>query len=183
MIGYHLYQPFPVMDLSDIILRELVDEDASDYFDYMSRPEMSEYLSTGTMPQNLESALNDVKYWGGLFRNKRSFYWGIALKDNNKLIGTIGFNNVSSTHLRAEISYDLSSKFWGKGIMLKSMKNVLKFSDNSLGLIRIQATVVINNTPSIKLLERCNFIREGILKKYEVIMNEHKDYYMYARVI
>lgn len=183
MIGYYLYQPFPLIDLNDIVLREIVDTDADDYFHYMSKSEMIEYLTIDTMPKDLDAALNDVRYWGSLFRNKRSFYWGIALKNNNKLIGTCGFNSISPIHLRGEISYDLNPDFWGKGIMLRSMKSILKFSDNALGLIRIQATVVINNSSSIKLLERCNFMEEGVLRKYEIVNSEHRDYYMYSRVI
>jgi len=67
-------------------------------------------------------------------------------------------------------------------MMLKSVKGILAYSDISLGLIRVQATVITTNERSIKLLERTGFAKEGILKKYEVVMGEHKDYYMYARV-
>ena len=181
MIAYHLYQAFPVIDLGNMVLREITDTDAKDYFDYMSRPEMEQYLTADNRPATLAAALKDVQYWGSLFRNKRSFYWGIALKDG-RLIGTAGFNIISSNHLRAEISYDLDPEFWGKGMMLKSIKRILQYSDISLGLMRVQATVITTNERSIKLLERSGFAREGILKKYEVVMGEHKDYYMYARV-
>ena len=66
--------------------------------------------------------------------------------------------------------------------MLKSIKGILTFADLVLALVRIQATVIIDNERSIKVLERCGFKREGLLKQYEVVEGEHKDYYMYARV-
>lgn len=182
MISQYLFQPFPVIDLNDIVLREITEDDAQHYFNYMSRPEMSSFLTDSNRPTTFEEALTEVKYWGSLFRNKRSFYWGIALKSNNQLIGTLGFNVIYFAHMRAEISYDLDYEYWGKGIMLKSIKAILKFADLALGLVRVQATVIKDNERSIKVLERTGFLPEGILKKYEIVEGVHKDYYMYARV-
>jgi [ribosomal protein S5]-alanine N-acetyltransferase len=182
MIIQYLHAPFPVIEVGDIILRELTEDDTEDYFNYMSRPEMSACLVESNFPSTMQHALEEVRYWGGLFRNKRSFYWAIALRDTNKLIGTAGFNNISIVNLRAEISYDLDYNFWGKGIMLKSIKAILKFADNSLGIVRTQATVITDNQRSRNVLERCGFNAEGLLKKYEVVKNVHKDYLMYARV-
>lgn len=90
---------------------------------------------------------------------------------------------ISFANSRAEISYDLDPNFWGKGIMLRSIKAILKFSDYTLGIIRVQATVITTNERSIKVLDRCGFQREGYLRKYELVEGELKDYYMYARVI
>jgi [ribosomal protein S5]-alanine N-acetyltransferase len=170
------------MALDDnIILRELTEGDASAYLNYMSNSKMLPYLTDANRPDSAEEAKKEMRYWGNLFRNKQSFYWGIALREDNKLIGTAGFNTINSHHLRAEISYDLDPNYWGKGIMLKSVKNILKFADASLNLVRVQATVIVDNDASIKLLERCGFEKEGLLKKYEIVGNEYKDYYMYAR--
>ncbi|GAB4164851.1 MAG: GNAT family protein [Rickettsiaceae bacterium] len=177
------FGPFPVFDLGEIILREITEDDAQAYFDYMNREEMTGFLTKENMPKTLEEALGEVRYWGSLFPNKRSIYWAIALKENNKMVGTAGFNHISFVNARAEISYDLDPEHWGKGVMLKAIKTILKFADYDLGLVRIQATVITDNERSIKVLERCNFVKEGFMKKYEVVEGEHKDYYMFARVI
>lgn len=170
------------MDLDDIVLREISDTDANDYFNYMSRKEMKPYLAKENLPDNIDQATKDVVYWKNLFYNKKSIYWAIATKNDNAMIGTIGFNVMIYDHARAEISYDLSPDYWGKGIMLKSLKQILQFADQHLQLVRVQATVMLINDRSIKALERTGFMREGILKKYEIISNKHHDYYMYARI-
>jgi ribosomal-protein-alanine N-acetyltransferase len=177
-----LYQPFPRIDLGEIILREIEDKDVRDYFEYMGREDMAPFLTDDNKTDTIEKAEKELNYWKSLFPNKRSFYWAIATKDNDKLIGTAGFNMISVAHLRTEISYDLNPDFWGKGIMLKSVQNILKFADNNLGLVRAQATVVATNERSIKLLERCGFVKEGYLKKFEIVDGQHRDYYLYARV-
>lgn len=182
MVINYFYRPFPNFDLGEIILRELSQSDAENYLNYMARSEINLYLTNPNIPSNIDQALAEVKYWASLFHNKISFYWAIALKDTNQLIGTVGFNIISVNHLKAEISYDLDYNFWGKGIMLKSVKAVLQFADSALRLTRIQATVLVDNERSIKLLERCGFTQEGLLKKFEIVHGFHKDYYMYARV-
>lgn len=173
---------FPALDLGDIVLREIIESDAQDYLDYMSRDEMIGFLTKDNRPQNFDKALEEIKYWASLFPSKRSIYWAIALKETNQMIGTAGFNSLSFQNDRADISYDLNPDYWNKGIMLKSIKGILTFADLVLALVRIQAAVIIDNERSIKVLERCGFKREGLLKQYEVVEGEHKDYYMYARV-
>ncbi len=178
----YFFGPFPQIELGDIILREISEDDAQDYLDYMSMQEMEGFLTKENRPQTLDKALEEVKYWKSLFPSRRSIYWAIAKKSDNKMIGTAGFNNISFANARAEISYDLSPECWGQGVMLKSVKGIMQFAEDSLRLVRTQATVITNNERSIKLLERCGFQREGFMKKYEVVEGEHKDYYMYARI-
>ena len=177
----YLYNQFPVLDLGDVILRELISDDGEAYFGYMNKPEMHKFLTDNNRPADIDRAKEELNYWASLFRNRRGFYWGIALKDNNQLIGTAGFNAISIMHQKAEISYDLDYAFWGRGIMLKSVKAILKFIEHA-AIIRIQATVIHDNTRSIKLLERCGFLQEGLMKKYEIVEGVHRDYYMYAKV-
>lgn len=181
MFNFSSYSQFPIFELGDIVLRELTIDDSQEYFNYMNHEAMLPFLTDNNIPRNIEQAVEEVRYWASLFRNRRGFYWGIALKDNNKLIGTAGFNTLSTIHLRSEISYDLDPQYWSKGIMLKSIKNIVKFIEY-VGIIRIQATVVNDNIRSMTLLERCGFMREGLLKKYEIIQDVHRDYYLYAKI-
>jgi ribosomal-protein-alanine N-acetyltransferase len=182
MISKIIFQNFPTIDLGDIILREIRPSyDAKAYFEYMSKDEMKPFLTDNNIPKNIEQANQELSYWGSLFQNQRSIYWAIALKETDMLIGTAGFNMISFLHSKSEISYDLDCNFWGQGIMLKSIKSILKLADN-IGMMRTQATVIEDNIKSLKLLERCGFVREGILQKYELVNNVHRDYFMYAKV-
>lgn len=173
---------FPSLELGEIVLREIRESDALDYYNYMNDQRMDGFLTRENRPASEEKALEELKYWKGLFINKRSMYWCIALKDSDQMIGTAGFNNIIFNHDRAEISYDLDPEYWGMGMMMKSIKAILKYADFVLAIRRVQATVIIDNERSIKLLERCNFLKEGILKNYEIVDGEHKNYFMYARV-
>lgn len=172
----------PKFNLNYIMLRELKDSDAERYFYYMTKPEVMEFLTEENIPKSVYQAEQEIKYWASLFTRKKSFYWAISLIDNDCLIGTIGFNNISVDHKKSEISYDLDYYYWGKGIMGKALEAILTFADTKLGLVRVQANVVVNNQRSINLLEKCKFNREGVLSKFEMINGQLRDYYIYARI-
>ncbi len=174
--------PFPVLDAKDIVLRKIRNSDAQDYFNYMSRDEMKAFLTEDNIPRDLQEAKKEVKYWSDLFIDKRSIYWAIALKENDKIIGTAGFNFISFANLRGDISYDLDPNYWGRGIMFRSIKAILSFADQILRLKRIQATVITNNNRSINMLNKCGFHQERLLEKYEFVDGKYKDYYMYGRI-
>lgn len=173
-------KPFPIFDMGNFLLREITLKDVDNYFYYMNDPHVAAFLSVGLCPSSIEESTKELEYWSGLFRYGRGFYWGIALCDTGQLIGTIGFNYISFTNKRAEISYDLDYGYWGKGIMTRAMKKILQFAEQELGIVRLQALVVKTNIRSIKLLERCKFQYEGKLRKYEVLHGKNEDSLMYA---
>ncbi len=172
---------FPFFDLGDFLLRELKETDALHYLMYMGHPEVSKNVPEYLVPKSLEHAHLELRYWRDLFSSRKGFFWGIARKNNNKLIGTIGFNFINFFNKKGEINYDLSPDYWGKGIMSMALAQVMDFS-NSIGLVRVQATVLEDNARSIKLLESNGFVKEGLLQNYEYVGGNYLNSYMYAKV-
>lgn len=175
------YNQFPVLDLGKIILRNIKQSDAQQYFDYMSRAEIKKTIAKEHIPQTFNESLNELKYWSGLFTQKSSIYWAIALTNTNEIIGTIGFNIISFLNESADISYDLNPNYWGKGFMSKSIISILDFADNNLELSNIRATVITDNSRSIKILEKNNFKQKELMKNYEIVNGKNRDYYLYVR--
>lgn len=172
---------FPFFDMGDFIMRELKTADAPLYLEYMTKPEVAEYVPDYMVPYDLEKANIEIRYWMNLFLQKRGFFWGIAKKNNDKLFGTIGFNFINFFNKKGEINYDLAYESWGRGVMKKCLNKVLEFS-KSVGLVRVQATTVVDNLRSIKLLESCGFNREGTMKNYESLRGKYHDSFMYSKI-
>jgi ribosomal-protein-alanine N-acetyltransferase len=174
---------FPEFDLGDVILREINPKsDAKDFYYYIRKKEVAEFVPAPEIPKDLDEAITELDYWHSLFRQRRSIFWAIECKKTKKFIGMAGCNSFSSAHNRAEISYDLSYDFWGKGIMQRSLAHIISFLQGGLGAVRIQATVAISNNRSIKLLETLGFQREGFMPKYALLNGVYLDYYMYGLV-
>ena len=49
-----------------------------------------------------------------------------------------------------------------------------------LDLVRIQAAAVDTNVGSQRVLDRCGFVREGMLRSYRLIRGEPRDFWKYS---
>ena len=175
---------FPVLQIEshNLILREInVEQDAASYFNYTNQPQVNRFLQSNDIPSSIPAAQNALSYWQRLFTdNASSIFWTIARRDNNAMIGTCGFNYWSQINRRVEISYDLAVEYWGKGIMTEIVRRVCKYALEDLNVMRIQATVAINNYASMRVLDKIGFKNEGKMQNFAILHNKVYDYYMYA---
>lgn len=175
-----VFSKFPELTLGKTNLRQLKRSDAKDFYGYITHDDVKKYLSSQEIPNDLPGAEEEMMYWASLFTHMRSIYWGIATKDEGKLIGTCGYNNWSVVHNRVEISYDLDYNHWGQGIMTEAVGAITKFAFDVLGAKRVQATVVFDNVASIKVLEKSGYMCEGKLRNYNMLHNKIVDSFMYS---
>lgn len=89
------------------------------------------------------------------YYNKNECYWGVFLKKNDVLIGTV---YLYDENVKAEvgfISYCLGSKFWGNGYATEAVKVVLEYGFNVIGYNNITTFVAKSSSyidnPSIKI--------------------------------
>jgi ribosomal-protein-alanine N-acetyltransferase len=180
MLNNSFFDEFPVIELDDnFILREQSINDYQDFFEYFADKEVSKYILSN-IPASLAEAKDEMHYWISLYNRRISVYWAIADRNTNRMIGAIGFNEWNRFNNRAEISYDLSKVYWRKGIMGKAMAKVLEFGFNTMNINRIQASTLLVNKPSWKLLKTAGFNREGSLKQYRLHNGKYFDIEMYA---
>jgi [ribosomal protein S5]-alanine N-acetyltransferase len=174
------FSRFPVIDLGNIRLRDLMLSDKEKYFEMMSDSEVVKFQSDEDIPTTIVDTESEIKFWGGLFYRKQSVFWAIADSETDKFIGTIGYNNWNFTNRRGEISYDLMSEYWRKGIMTKALTNGLSFGFKEMDLYRIEARTMTDNIPSRKILEKVGFKLEGIQRGYRIIRNVPVDIALYS---
>jgi RimJ/RimL family protein N-acetyltransferase len=84
------------------------------------------------------------------------------------------------TSHKDELGYWLGRDYWTKGIMSRVVKSFCSYGFDSLHLIRIEATVFEHNLSSSRVLEKCGFQYEGILKKYYMKDDNFIDVRLYA---
>jgi ribosomal-protein-alanine N-acetyltransferase len=106
--------------------------------------------------------------------------WGIALRHDDRLVGTCGFNDWSPAHRWAELAYDLAHAHWGKGLMRQAAAAVLEWAFRQDQVDRVHAFVRADNRRSWRLLERSGFLREGCLRSFRVCRGRPHDFYIYG---
>ena len=88
-----------------------------------------------------------------------------AIRYNNLLAGGFDFRRLQKNH-KGEIGYWLGSSFRGLGIMTEVVDAACQYARKRWKLERIEAFVYPHNQASIRVLERCGFSKEGLLRKY-----------------
>ena len=99
-----------------------------------------------------------------------------------RLAGTIGFHAVSARDASAELAYDLSPDYWGRGIATAICRTVTLWSYEALRLQRVQAIVLETNTRSERVLCKCGFEYEGLLRSYRRVRGVPGNFKMYSRL-
>lgn len=61
---------------------------------------------------------------------------------------------------RAEVSYLLAPAYWGRGLATEAVAAVLERA-GSAGTSRVEASVDVDNAPSLRLLGRLGFVHDG----------------------
>jgi ribosomal-protein-alanine N-acetyltransferase len=106
----------------------------------------------------------------------------IADRENDNLVGTVGFHTVSEQNKSAEIAYDLHPFMWHKGVATAIATVMVAWAHNEAEMVRVQATVLQSNASSIRVLERVGFVQEGLLRSFRIVRGTPGNFYMYAHV-
>lgn len=102
---------------------------------------------------------------------------------NDKLIGKIRISNiVMGVFKNAFIGYSMDEKEQGKGYMKEAVKLVVAYAFEELELHRIEATTLIDNEKSQRVLRNCGFKELGISEKYLYINGEWRDHVVFYKV-
>jgi RimJ/RimL family protein N-acetyltransferase len=115
-------------------------------------------------------------------KKKTGLLLNYAIRNREKqLMGGISYHlRYGLSSHKDEIGYWLARRYWNKGIMTKIVRRFCAYGFDSLNLTRIEATVFVNNAASCRVLEKCGFEFEGLLKKYYLKDGEFIDVRLYS---
>ncbi|PRA09504.1 MULTISPECIES: GNAT family N-acetyltransferase [unclassified Paenibacillus] len=171
--------PFPELETKRLLLREIKQSDSQDIFQIFSSDEVTRFYDVETFT-NTKQAEELIQRWKERFENGQVIRWGIALKSDNRIIGTCGFHGWMKQHYKAVMGYELTPEFWRQGYITEVTRKIVEYGFKNLELNRIEAFVEPENAGSRKLLEKIGFSEEGILKEHFIWKNRFVDNVIYA---
>ena len=162
--GYHSmvqlnFDP-PVLKTGRLVLRKISVEDAEDIFILRTNEEAMKYINKPKL-NTIEDAIELIDKMNEPVR----INWGITLKNDSKIIGTIGYHRIEKDHYRAEIGYMLDPAYWNTGLMSEAIEKVINFGFNEMNLHSIEANINPGNMVSRKILQKFNFVKEAYFKE------------------
>jgi ribosomal-protein-alanine N-acetyltransferase len=102
---------------------------------------------------------------------------------SDELLGGITLGGVRrGVSQTGTLGYWMGAPYAGKGRMTRAVATTVEFAFSKLRLHRVEAACIPDNTPSIALLERNRFEREGYARGYLKINGAWRDHVLFALV-
>ncbi len=164
----------PVIETDRLLLREMTVSDVPALKEWM--PDESIYAFWGKGPGRTEK--NPELLFEKEEKPTKSFHLGIAEKDSNKVIGDIWVYLIENDRM-AQVAVRLSKLVHGKGYGTESLSAMTRFCFENTELQRLWTKVDVRNIASQRILEKCGYTREGLIRQGKMV-NTWCDYYVYG---
>lgn len=169
-----LFSRIPTLETDRLTLRRIKNCDAYDMYDYSCRSDVTKYLLWSPHP-SIDYTKAYISSLQSQYRSGNFYDWAIVLRDENKMIGTVGYTEINTHNNSAELGYVINPHFWRKGFATEAVSALIEFGFVELGLNRIYARYMVGNENSRRVMEKCGMSFEGINRSLLYVKNEYRD--------
>ena len=182
----HVSEQLPVVQGDDVFLRA---PQMTDFVEWAALREKSRDFLVPWEPTWPEDDLTRSAFRRRLrrysedMRGDLTYPFLLFRKSDNAMLGGLTLTNIRRGVAQAgSLGYWTGAPFAGQGYMSRGVAALIPFAFDALRLHRIEAACIPSNAPSIKLLERTGFKREGYAREYLCINGLWQDHLLYARL-
>jgi len=155
--------PCPTLETESLRVRPLEMSDAEQLFDLWSDQRVHAVCGIDGL-QSVKSIQSGLAYFIGL--NEAGFYhkWILELKHSGEMIGECELYPLRPQirpWLEWAMGFSSKPEFWGRGLMMEAVAEVLDFAFTQTSAIRINADVLLDNERCKRFLIKNGFSLEG----------------------
>ena len=177
----------PIIDLPDILterllLRKIRIDDSEPMFAYASHPDVSRFTTWETH-KSIGNTNQFISFLLRQYEASEPSNWGITLRETQQLIGTCGFMYWDREQRLAEIGYALAKDYWGRGLMVEAVRQIIEFAFERMAVERVIARCHIDNLASERVMQKIGMTFENLLRKNIQIKGEYVDVKKYVITI
>ena len=164
----------PVIETERLIIRPMRVSDVPALKKWM--PDRSIYTYWGKDPSKAE--MNPELLFAKTERPTKSFHLGIAEKQNDEVIGDLWVYLIENDRM-AQVAIRLAKVQQGKGYGTETLRAMTCFCFANTQLQRLWTQVDVRNIASCRMLEKCGYLKEGLIRQGKMV-NTWCDYYIYG---
>ena len=164
----------PVIETDRLIIRPMTVQDVPSLKKWM--PDRSIYTYWGKGPGKAE--IHPELLFEKTERPAKSFHLGIAEKVSNEVIGDLWVYLIEYDRM-AQIAIRLAKDKHGRGYGTEALSAMTRFCFENTELQRLWTQVDVRNIDSAKMLEKCGYSKEGLIRQGKIV-NTWCDYYVYG---
>jgi ribosomal-protein-alanine N-acetyltransferase len=106
-----------------------------------------------------------------------------AILDGKEIAGTINLFHIVRESLQGgTIGYWVDGRRNGRGLATGAVAEILAFAFGELGLHRVEAATLVDNVPSQRVLEKNDFERIGLARRFLRINDAWRDFLLFQRI-
>jgi RimJ/RimL family protein N-acetyltransferase len=169
------------LDGERIYLRKLRLSDAESFFTNIKDLEISLWSTNIPYPYPKERAKRFIRKTHRRLKANSHSNLGIVLKSSEKVIGTVGINNIDWEKKDASLGYWIGKRYWGKGLAQEALQLAMTFAKEELKLKNIFANVIDQNTRSMGVLKKNGFQKKAVQKKAKKIRGKWYAVHCYVK--
>ncbi len=164
----------PTLKGERVSLRQMEAEDALAVFALFGDPEVTAWMGIETRRDEAHAGtlIDEIQ---DLTRKGTLFQWGTTKNDDGRVIGTVTLASIDGRNRRAEIGFAMASAHQGRGYATEAARLAVAYAFGEMGLHRLEADVDPRNAPSLAVLERLGFEREGYMRDRWLIDEQWQD--------
>ncbi|MBQ3460686.1 MAG: GNAT family N-acetyltransferase [Solobacterium sp.] len=163
----------PTIVTERLVIRPMTVSDVGALREWMPDPSIYEYWGKGPGKNEKDPALLFVRT-----KPAKSFHLGIAEKSTDKVIGDIWVYLIEQDRM-AKVAFRLAKTVHGRGYGTESLSAMTAFCFEHTELKRLWTEVDVRNIASWRVLEKCGYRREGLIRQSRMV-NTWCDYYIYG---
>lgn len=150
----------PMLQSSRLDMIRIGESGAEGLFAIRSHPEVSLFTRRPLDRSVADTRAFVQKIEAGI-ESREWLYWMIKEKQSGKVVGTLCLWHFDETRSQAEVGYELHPDFWGRGYTTEALDRLLRYAFEEMALKELRAYTDQGNHASIRVLEKCGFIRRG----------------------
>lgn len=171
--------PDPRLADGDVALRRYRRDDASRLAAIADNPAVGRFLAD-RFPYPYRLA--DAEEWLDL-ASAEVRVCNFAVEWNGELVGGAGLEPMGDVHAgTAGVGYWLGEGYWGRGLATRAVRLLTRYAFDELLFIRLQALVFVANAPSMRVLEKAGYVREGVMRAHVRKAGVVTDAVLYAKL-
>jgi ribosomal-protein-alanine N-acetyltransferase len=147
-----------------------------EHFQQWASPKGEEFFLTETQRVKLEQEMKSMVN-GSFLR-----LWLVDREDEDgEIIGDVSLSNIlRGGFLSCFLGYNLSESKQGKGYMTEALQAAIAHAFGTMGLHRLEANIMLENIPSIRLAERLGLQNEGVSHRLLKVRERWEDHVRYV---
>ncbi len=143
-----------------LILREIIPEDETAFFELDSDPEVHKYLGNNPVT-SIEQIRAAIQFIRQQYVDNGIWRWAVIEKSTNNFIGWAGLKLITeqiNNHINYyDLGYRFIKKYWGLGYATEAAKASLEYGFDQLNLNEMYAMADVENSASNNVLKKIGF--------------------------